>query len=70
MRVSTADAPRYRSRKGQIATNTLAVCDRFLRFVYILPGWEGSVADSRVLRDAVTRPNGLKVRRGKKQIRF
>ena len=65
VRVSIADTPRYRSRKGQIATNTLAVCDRFLRFVYILPGWEGSVADSRVLRDAVTRPNGLKVRRGK-----
>ncbi|XP_042032237.1 protein ANTAGONIST OF LIKE HETEROCHROMATIN PROTEIN 1-like [Salvia splendens] len=64
VRVSTADAPRYRSRKGQIATNTLAVCDRFLRFVNVLPGWEGSVADSRVLRDAVTRPNGLKVRRG------
>ncbi|XP_047956829.1 uncharacterized protein LOC125202471 isoform X2 [Salvia hispanica] len=64
VRVSIADTPRYRSRKGQIATNTLAVCDRFLRFVYILPGWEGSVADSRVLRDAVTRPNGLKVRRG------
>ncbi|KAL1557051.1 hypothetical protein AAHA92_12591 [Salvia divinorum] len=62
--VSMTDAPRYRTRKGHIATNTLAVCDRFLRFVYILPGWEGSVADSRVLRDAVTRPNGLKVPKG------
>ncbi|XP_042006139.1 uncharacterized protein LOC121754918 [Salvia splendens] len=50
--VSIADASRYRSRKGEIAANTLAVCDRFLRFVYILPGREGSVADSRVLRDA------------------
>ncbi|XP_042052829.1 uncharacterized protein LOC121798038 [Salvia splendens] len=64
VRVSTTDAPRYRSRKGEIATNTLAVCDRFIRFVYILSGWEGSVADSRVLRDAVTQPNGLKVPKG------
>ncbi|XP_042007531.1 uncharacterized protein LOC121756135 [Salvia splendens] len=38
--------------------------DRFLRFFYVLPGWEGSVAESRVLRDALTRPNGLKVPRG------
>ncbi|XP_042056110.1 uncharacterized protein LOC121800652 [Salvia splendens] len=53
--VSVGDAPRYRTRKGHIATNTLAVCDRFMRFVYVLTGWEGSAGDSRVLRDAVTR---------------
>ncbi|XP_047981013.1 uncharacterized protein LOC125222437 isoform X2 [Salvia hispanica] len=50
--VSGADKPRYRTRKGQIATNTLAVCDRHMQFVYLLPGWEGSAGDSRVLRDA------------------
>ncbi|XP_042040280.1 uncharacterized protein LOC121785850 [Salvia splendens] len=55
VRVSVGDAPRYRTRKGHIATNTLAVCDRFMRFVYVLTGWEGSAGDSRVLRDAVTR---------------
>ncbi|KAL0346368.1 UNVERIFIED_CONTAM: hypothetical protein Scaly_1652800 [Sesamum calycinum] len=27
-------------------------------------GWEGSAADSRVLRDAITRPTGLKIPRG------
>ncbi|KAL8464913.1 hypothetical protein ACS0TY_034411 [Phlomoides rotata] len=32
-----------------------------MRFVYVLPGWEGSVADYRVLRNAILRPNGLKV---------
>lgn len=58
------DKPRYRSRKGEICTNTLAVCDRNLMFVYILPGWEGSAADSRVLRDAINRNHGLKVPRG------
>ncbi|KAL0396268.1 UNVERIFIED_CONTAM: hypothetical protein Scaly_0075200 [Sesamum calycinum] len=34
-----------------------------MRFIYILVGWEDSVADSRVLRDAITRPIGLKIPR-------
>ncbi|XP_041994111.1 putative nuclease HARBI1 [Salvia splendens] len=62
--VSNEDKPRYRSRKGQISTNTLAVCDRNMQFVYLLPGWEGSAGDSRVLRDAVSREGGLKVPQG------
>ncbi|KAL1550157.1 hypothetical protein AAHA92_18157 [Salvia divinorum] len=61
--VSNVDKPRYRTRKGQISTNTLVVCDRNMQFVYVLAGWEGSGGDSRVLRDAVNRPNGLKVPR-------
>ncbi|XP_042066675.1 protein ANTAGONIST OF LIKE HETEROCHROMATIN PROTEIN 1-like [Salvia splendens] len=64
MHVPNEDKPRYRSRKGQICTNTLAVCDRKMRFVYVLCGWEGSAGDARVLRDAVTREHGLKVPRG------
>ncbi|XP_042051418.1 putative nuclease HARBI1 [Salvia splendens] len=64
VRVPVADAPRYRNRKGQITTNTLAVCDPHLRFTYILPGWEGSAGDSRILRDAVSSPIGLKVPKG------
>jgi hypothetical protein len=32
-----------------------------MRFIYVLVGWEGSSSDSRVLRDAISRPNGLKV---------
>ncbi|XP_062079541.1 uncharacterized protein LOC133783998 [Humulus lupulus] len=32
-----------------------------MQFIYVLLGWEGSVADSRVLRDAISRTNGLKV---------
>lgn len=64
VQVQNIDKPRYRTRKGQISTNTLAVCDRNLCFVYVLPGWEGSAADGRVLRDAVNRVNGLKVPRG------
>ncbi|KAG8378031.1 hypothetical protein BUALT_Bualt08G0095900 [Buddleja alternifolia] len=37
------------------------VCDANLKFLYVLPGWEGSASDARVLRDALQRPNCLKV---------
>ncbi|XP_057809131.1 uncharacterized protein LOC131023606 [Salvia miltiorrhiza] len=63
--INNADKPRYRTRKGQISTNTLAVCDRNGKFVYVLPGWEGSTADSRILRDSLIRVNGLRVPKGK-----
>ncbi|XP_042027070.1 putative nuclease HARBI1 [Salvia splendens] len=64
VRVPIADVPRYRNRKGHITTNTLVVCDPQLRFTYLLPGWEGLAADSRILRDAISRPLGLKVPKG------
>ncbi|KAJ0020049.1 hypothetical protein Pint_31390 [Pistacia integerrima] len=59
-----ADIPRYRSRKSEIATNVLGVCTPDMQFIYVLAGWEGSAADGRVLRDAITRRNGLKVPQG------
>ncbi|KAK2650662.1 hypothetical protein Ddye_018151 [Dipteronia dyeriana] len=59
--VPESDKPRYRTRKGHIATNVLGVCTHELKFVYVLSGWEGSATDSRVLRDAITRHNGLKI---------
>ncbi|XP_038891701.1 uncharacterized protein LOC120081095 [Benincasa hispida] len=43
--VGAADCPRYRTRKGEIDTN----------------GGKGQPVDSRVLRDAISRPYGLKV---------
>ncbi|XP_062103795.1 uncharacterized protein LOC133814908 [Humulus lupulus] len=59
--VSALDRPRYRTRKSEIATNVLGVVSQDMQFIYVLPGWEGSAADSRVLRDAISRTNGLKV---------
>ncbi|KAB2606515.1 hypothetical protein D8674_006232 [Pyrus ussuriensis x Pyrus communis] len=47
--VPEIDKPRYRNRKGRVATNVLG----------------GSALDSRVLHDAITRPNGFKVPTGK-----
>ncbi|KAG8478914.1 hypothetical protein CXB51_028756 [Gossypium anomalum] len=41
----------------------LGVCTPDMQFVYVLPGWKGSVADGRVLRDAISR-HGLKVPHG------
>ncbi|XP_059639297.1 protein ALP1-like [Cornus florida] len=35
-----------------------------MQFIYILPGWEGSTADSRVLREAMDKRNGFKVPQG------
>ncbi|KAL8537398.1 hypothetical protein ACS0TY_012514 [Phlomoides rotata] len=61
VRVSTIDRRHYRTRKGQIATNVLVICDTNMKFVYVLPGWEGSASDARILRDFVNRPHGLKV---------
>ena len=48
--------------------NVLGVCSPDLQFIYVLPVWEGSAADGRVLRDAVSRHNGLKVPRGMIQL--
>ncbi|MFQ6619861.1 hypothetical protein Gotur_001048, partial [Gossypium turneri] len=45
IRVPTVDKHRYRTRKGDIVTNMLGVCTPEMQFVYVLPGWEGSVAD-------------------------
>ncbi|XVF86105.1 hypothetical protein PTKIN_Ptkin18bG0014400 [Pterospermum kingtungense] len=62
--VKLTDIPRYRSRKGNIVTNVLGVCTPNIQFIYVLPGWEGSTADGRVLRDAITRRDGLKIPQG------
>ena len=35
-----------------------------MQFIYVLPGSEGSIADGRVLRDAIRRTNGLRVPHG------
>ena len=64
MRVPLTERAKYRNRKASIATNVLAVCAPDMQFIYVLPGWEGSAADGRVLRDAITRQRGLKVLEG------
>ncbi|KAA0059130.1 putative nuclease HARBI1 [Cucumis melo var. makuwa] len=62
--IPASDRARYRTCKGEVATNVLGVCDTKEDFVYILVGWEGSAEDSRILHNAISRPNGLKVPKG------
>ncbi|KAL0435753.1 UNVERIFIED_CONTAM: hypothetical protein Sradi_0283200 [Sesamum radiatum] len=59
VRVPEHEKGRYRTRKGDIAVNVLGVCNPNMQFIFVLSGWEGSAADSRVLRDAINRPHGL-----------
>jgi hypothetical protein len=51
--VRAADKGRYRNRKKDISTNMLGVVDWNMKFLYVLPGWEGSASDSRVLKDSM-----------------
>ncbi|XBI75383.1 hypothetical protein VPH35_068760 [Triticum aestivum] len=44
---------RYRNRKQAVSTNMLGVVDWNMKFLYVLPGREGSASDSRVLRDSM-----------------
>ncbi|CAN1816450.1 hypothetical protein LINPERHAP1_LOCUS27773 [Linum perenne] len=65
VRTKLEDQPRYRNRKGEVSINVLAVVNPDAEFMYCLAGWEGSAHDGRVLRDALSRPNGLRVPKGK-----
>ena len=54
----------YRNRHGTISQNVLAACNFDLQFTYVLSGWEGSAHDSKILNNAISRTNGLKVPQG------
>ena len=43
----------YQNRKNFTSLNVLAACDFDMQFTYILPKWEGSAHDGRVLGDAM-----------------
>ncbi|CAN1128740.1 Protein ALP1-like [Linum perenne] len=64
VRATKENQERFRTRKGTIGINVLGVCDMNMEFIYCLAGWEGSAHDGRVLRDAITRSNGLRVPKG------
>ncbi|KAI4366419.1 hypothetical protein MLD38_022300 [Melastoma candidum] len=64
IRVPGSDKPRYWTYKGEIAINILGVCTLDAQFSFVFPSWEGSAADGKVLRDAMSRRFGLKVPHG------
>ncbi|KAI4371057.1 hypothetical protein MLD38_019333 [Melastoma candidum] len=65
VKVSKVDAPKYRGRKDWPTQNVIAACSLDLKFTYILAGWEGSAADSRVLQSALIRSDPLTIPEGK-----
>ncbi|GMP54854.1 hypothetical protein CsSME_00019885 [Camellia sinensis var. sinensis] len=64
VRVPVVYQARYRTQKGEIATNVLGVCSQDMNFIYVSLGWERLAADSRILRDAINQPNGLRIPTG------
>ncbi|CAN6694533.1 unnamed protein product [Malus baccata var. baccata] len=59
--VSGPEVASYHDRHGKISQNVLAACNFDLEFIYILSGWESSAHYSKLLHDAVSRKNKLKV---------
>ncbi|XP_016698872.1 uncharacterized protein [Gossypium hirsutum] len=55
--VPAKDQSRFRNRKGVLSQNVLAACTFDLQFIFVYPGWEGSVTDSRVLRAVLDDPD-------------
>ncbi|KAL8513991.1 hypothetical protein ACS0TY_013197 [Phlomoides rotata] len=48
-----------------VTVNVLGVRDMNMKYVYVLTRWDRSAADSRVLRDVINRPHGLRVPKGR-----
>ncbi|XP_042448958.1 uncharacterized protein LOC122033868 [Zingiber officinale] len=65
VKVSKEDVSRYRGRKNYPTMNVLAACTFDLKFMYVLPGWEGSASDSRILDNALSREDNLNAPQGK-----
>lgn len=55
--VPAKDQSRFRNKKGILSQNVLAACTFDLQFIFIFPGWEGSVSDSRVLKAVLDDPD-------------
>ncbi|XP_057760648.1 protein ANTAGONIST OF LIKE HETEROCHROMATIN PROTEIN 1-like [Arachis stenosperma] len=45
--------------------NILAACIFDLKFTYVLPGWEGSASNSRILENAIHNEDNLNIPQGK-----
>ncbi|XP_027109591.1 uncharacterized protein [Coffea arabica] len=65
VKVPNIDAAKYRGRKEHPTQNVLAACSLNMRFTYVLPGWEGTASDSRIIKNALTREDKLIIPNGK-----
>ncbi|KAG6777715.1 hypothetical protein POTOM_017544 [Populus tomentosa] len=55
--LAAKDQSRFRNKKGVLSQNILAFCTFDLQFLFIYPGGEGSVADSRLSRAVLDDPD-------------
>ena len=55
--VPAKDQTRFRNKDGSLSQNVLAACTFDLQFIFVYPGWEGSVSDSRVLQAVLNDPD-------------
>ena len=66
LNVLRLEEPRYHNGKGNISINPLGVSSRDMKFIYVLPIWEGVESNLKVLYDAISKMNGLIVQHVKK----
>ncbi|QHO51240.1 uncharacterized protein DS421_1g29220 [Arachis hypogaea] len=64
VKVSRAEAPRFRGKKDHPTQNIFAACGFDMKFTYVLSGWEGTAPDSRILKDALSREHPLRIPEG------
>jgi hypothetical protein len=55
----------FRGTKDGTTQNVMAAVDFYLKFTYVLAGWEGLAHDALILVDAVERGDGLSLPPGK-----
>ncbi|XP_010521713.1 PREDICTED: uncharacterized protein LOC104800545 isoform X2 [Tarenaya hassleriana] len=55
--VPAKEASRFQNKNGVLTQNVLAACTFDLQFIFVYPGWEGSVPDSRILGGVLNNPN-------------
>ena len=55
---------RFCGQKDGTTQNVLAAATLDLKFTYVLASWEGSIHDSHVLNDTLSRQMGLKIPKG------
>ncbi|XLS57283.1 hypothetical protein HN51_007038 [Arachis hypogaea] len=61
VKVPKEEVSRYKGRKCFPTMNVLATCTFDLKFTYVLPGWEGSASDLRILENAIHNEDNLNV---------
>lgn len=64
VKVPRVEASRFRGRKDYPTQNVFAACNFDMKFTYVLAGWEGTASDSRILKNALSREDSLKIPEG------